>query len=178
MLIINPIHWHPILVHFSFALLFLAPFFMLAGVLASDKSWAKTSLGTGRVMLWTGVILSVFTVGAGFVAMWNVEVSEQVHHHIHDHRDWALGTAALFAIAALWSFVVWKRNAIEGKLFLILMFLGLGALVVTGNKGGELVFHHGVAVKSDTHSAYASPPQVRENAGSGQQQHNGTGHSH
>ena len=158
-MIINPIHWHPILVHFTFGLLFLAPFFMLAGISASGKSWALTSLTIGRALLWTGVILSIFTVGAGFVAMWNVKVSEEVHHHIHDHRNWALGTAALFTILAVWSFVTWKRRISESIFFLIVLFLGLGALLMTGNKGGELVFYHGVAVKAEAHPASQNSPQ-------------------
>lgn len=145
-MLIEPVHWHPILVHFSFALLFLAPFFMLAGVKGAEKEWAHTSLKTGRVMLFTGVIISVFTVGAGFVAMWNVNVSEEVHHHIHNHRNWALGTAALFTLLALWSLVSWKRHIREGWFFILLTFVGAGALAMTGYKGGELVYHHGVSI--------------------------------
>ncbi len=145
-MIIEPVHWHPILVHFSFALLFLAPFFIFANVIGSDKPWSDTILVTGRMMLWTGVIIAAFTIGAGFVAMWNVTVSEDIHHHIHNHRNWALGTAALYTVLAFWSLLNWKRQVRDGWLLTLLLFIGVGGLTMTGYKGGELVYHHGVSI--------------------------------
>lgn len=97
-------------------------------------------------MLWTGVIIAAFTIGAGFVAMWNVTVSEDIHHHIHNHRNWALGTAALYTVLAFWSLLNWKRQVRDGWLLTLLLFIGVGGLTMTGYKGGELVYHHGVSI--------------------------------
>jgi uncharacterized membrane protein len=147
-MIIEPAHWHPILVHFTFALLLLAPLFMLAGVAGKNHGWGVAAYITGRTLLWTGVLITIATVIAGFVAMYNVSVSEEVHHHIHDHRDWAIATASLYAILAIWSVVTWKKSTRPGWLFGLIMTAAFFVLAITGYKGGELVFYHGVAVKA------------------------------
>lgn len=147
-MLVEPVHWHPVLVHFTFALLFLAPLFMLVGTAGAGRAWAMPILGFGRGLLWTGVIITAFTIWAGFIAMWNVSVSEEVHHHIHSHRNWALGTATLFILLAIGSFLRWRKKSREGWGFILLLLVAFSMLLVTGYKGGELVFHHGVSVEA------------------------------
>lgn len=147
-MIIEPALWHPILVHFTFSLLLLAPLFLLAGVAGKNHGWGSAAYITGRTLLWTGVLITIATVTAGFIAMYNVSVSEEVHHHIHDHRNWAIATASLYAILAIWSVVTWKKSTRPGWLFGLIMTAAFFMLAITGYKGGELVFHHGVAVEA------------------------------
>lgn len=172
-MIIEPVHWHPVLVHFTFALLVLAPCFILAGAVGAKRSWGQASYAFGRGLLWTGVVITVFTIGAGFIAMWNVSVSEEVHHHIHDHRNWALGTATVFVLLALWSFAGWRRGRRPGWVFNLFLIGALGMLLVTGYLGGELVFHHGVSV-----DAMMQETQSGQSQGGQQGTASGSGHSH
>lgn len=173
MMLLAPEHWHPILVHFTFALLFLAPFFFLVSMLGPDHGWGKAMLIAGRAFLWTGVLITAITIWAGFIAMWHADVGQEVHHHIHDHRNWAIGTAIAFVLLGIWSFIDWKRGMTEGWLFVILSFAALGLLVVTGYKGGELVFKHGVNVHSSSENG--NPNQSRQD---GAEDQSSGGHSH
>ena len=141
----NAALWHPVFVHFTFALLFLAPLFMLAGLGGRDSRF-QAVYRTGRRMLWTGALFAVATVIAGFVAMNSVSVSAEVHAHIHSHRNWALGAALLYLVLACWSWLTRKRETRPGWIFGLLMFAALGLLLVAAYEGGELVFEHGVAV--------------------------------
>ncbi|MCH2547384.1 MAG: DUF2231 domain-containing protein [Alphaproteobacteria bacterium] len=148
-------NWHPILVHFTFALLFLSPFAFLIAQFGKDQPWGKTFLIAGRVSLWTGVLITPLTLWAGFGAMEQAhhQISSQVDHYIHDHRNWAIATAASFALLALWAAINWRRGAKEGWLFVILALLALTPLTTTGYKGGELVYRHGVGVMSSSESS-------------------------
>lgn len=141
-------NWHPILVHFTFALLFLSPFFFAAGLLGKKQPWGHSFTVTGRAFLWTGVLITGITVWAGFGAMEQAHeyISEQTHHHIHDHRNWAIATAISFTVLGLWSFVNWHRGLKESWLLVALLFTAAGSLAMTGYKGGELVYQHGVGV--------------------------------
>ena len=147
-------NWHPILGHFTFALLFISPFFFLTAQLGKDKPWGEAFLLAGRVSLWTGVLITTFTLWAGFGAMEQAhsQISSQVDQYIHDHRNWAIATAASFALLALWAAINWQRGAREGWLFFIMAFAAVTLLTNTGYKGGELVYRHGVGVMSPSQS--------------------------
>ncbi len=61
-----------------------------------------------------------------------------------DHRNWAVATAAAFIGLAIWSFMARKRGV--GGVFLVALLVTTGSLGVTGWKGGELVYRHGLGV--------------------------------
>jgi uncharacterized membrane protein len=44
--------------------------------------------------------------------------------------------------------VTWKKSTRPGWLFGLIMTAAFFVLAITGYKGGELVFYHGVAVKA------------------------------
>lgn len=178
-------NWHPILVHFTFALLFLSPFSFLIFQLGKDKPWGKAFLIAGRISLWTGVLITPLTLWAGFGAMEQAhsQISSQVDQYIHDHRNWAIATAISFSVLALWSVFNGRRGANESWLFVILSFAALIPLSTTGYKGGELVYRYGVGVISGSESSNkshdlhdgsdVSPSKTEENDG-----HEGHDHAH
>ena len=90
-----------------------------------------------RALLWTGVLITIATVIAGLIAMNSVSVSEEVHRHIHDHRNWAIATASLYAILAIWSVGTWKKSTHPGWLFGLIMMAAFFMLAITGYRSGE-----------------------------------------
>lgn len=165
-------NWHPILVHFTFALLFLSPFFFAIALFGKGQTWNNAFTIAGRAFLWTGVLITTLTVWAGFSAMEEAHgnVSHQLHQYIHEHRNWAIATAVSFILLASWSFVNWRRNVRESGLLVLLLFAATGSLTMTGYKGGELVFRHGIGVLPHTNAnghndakANSEPPSPDQN---------------
>lgn len=148
-------NWHPILVHFtvSFVALtgalqlfaWLRPSFTHNGAFQTAKKWL--------------VVISAFavvaTVVAGLQAYNTVAHDEPSHLAMTDHRNWAFATAAIFLLGATLFFILpARRQLLAGSCFIAALML----VTVTGFKGGELVYRHGLGVMS--------LPQV-ENGGEG-----------
>lgn len=134
-------NWHPIFVHFTIGLLGISALFYLAGsVLKRDHL-----LVVARWNLWTGALITVGTVLAGFYAYNTVNHDGPSHAAMTDHRNWALATATIFILLALWAW--WKqRGSTASPAFIAIILLAAGMLAVTGYKGGEVVYRHGLGV--------------------------------
>jgi uncharacterized membrane protein len=139
-------NWHPILVHFTIGLLFTSSALFVVGGLCGQKSWSKNILMVAYVTLWLGVLVTLGTVAAGIYAYKTVAHDSLSHLAMKNHRNWALGTAMLFIILALWSLKISKQGLRVGKLFLVVIVLASIGLSVAGYKGGELVYRYGVGV--------------------------------
>lgn len=87
---------------------------------------------------------------AGFFAFNEVaHTSEAQHQAMLDHRNWALATAGLFLVLAAWSLLTHLREGSRKRpalLFVLAIALAAILLAVTGFKGGELVYRHGLGV--------------------------------
>lgn len=141
-------NWHPVFVHFTAALLFLAPMLFFLGSISSSKSWGQTFLLLGRWNLWIGTIISLFTVATGLYAFNTVLHNETAHYPMLLHRSWALSTAAVFILLALWNYALYRRNKTHNGAFIIAAMGAACLLAITGYLGGELVFTHGVGVRA------------------------------
>ena len=64
------------------------------------------------------------------------------------HRNWALVTATLIELIALWSVVRYFRHKKINIIFLIKLLIIQGLLLTTAWYGGKLVYDHGLAVSS------------------------------
>ena len=138
-------NWHPIFVHFSVALLLTATMLFILGKLAPrTASWRTNCLAVARWNLSLGVAITVGTVLAGWYAFNTVGHDGHSHLAMLSHRLWALSTAAAFILLGAWSLVGRKRE--PHALFVMGLVVASGLLLVTGYKGGELVFRHGLGV--------------------------------
>lgn len=90
--------------------------------------------------LWLGAALTVATVLAGFYAYNTVNHDDPSHAAMTDHRNWALVTAVIFWILAIWSVRAKWNSAGPRAGFLVTLILATGLLGVAGWKGGELVY--------------------------------------
>jgi hypothetical protein len=84
----------------------------------------------------------------GWLAYNTVSHDDPSHEAMEVHATLALITLAAFSCIALW--VALRKQATEGPslVFTGLLLIAFGCLVATGLRGGELVFHYGLAVDS------------------------------
>ncbi|WJI40598.1 DUF2231 domain-containing protein [Mesorhizobium opportunistum] len=65
---------------------------------------------------------------------------------IADHRNWAIITAVIWWLIAIWEIWRSRRPAQFKVVFALVVVLALLPLGTTGWKGGEVVYRHGVGV--------------------------------
>jgi len=140
-------NWHPILVHFTVALLSLSVILFVAanfvhGVLR--EQW----LIVARWLLWFGAAITLLTALAGLYAYNTVAHDKPSHEAMTEHRNWAIFIVILFPLLAVWS--AWSVRAGKklGKSFVGLMVIAGLLLLTTAWHGGELVYRYGLGVMS------------------------------
>ena len=135
-------NWHPVFVHFTIGLLSISAFLYLVGLVLQKPNL----LIVARWNLWIGTALTVCTVLAGLYAYNTVMHDGPSHAAMTDHRNWALLTAGIFVMLALWA--AWKQRGAKtvSPIFVCVMLLASGLLAMTGYKGGEAVYRHGIGV--------------------------------
>lgn len=160
---------HPLVVHFVIALFFVGPFCLLASVIAPlNEPWRNSLRNAGDWMIWIGAAFAVVAVAAGLYAYNTVAHDEPSHIAMTNHRNWALATATFLVVLAIYRWI--RRRAQPGALFLVAAFAALTLVGVTGWKGGRLVYHYGLGVKS-----------LPQSEGPGHHHHHhgeGAGHEH
>lgn len=145
-------NWHPILVHFTVALLSVSVALFLIESFVRKRPWHIQLVTVARWNLWLGALAAVATVIAGFDAFNSIpHSSENQHLAMLDHRKWALSTAGLFIVLAAWSLSASLRGKADFSkaknfVFVSLMTIAGLMLATTGYKGAELVYRHGLGV--------------------------------
>jgi uncharacterized membrane protein len=134
---------HPILVHFTIALLLLAVVLDVIGWLARREFLHRVAF----VNLAVVAVITLGTMAAGMAAEMNVQMTESDHATLHTHKYFAFSVVAVVIVLALW------RSALGGRfprraapLYLVLALSAAGLTVTTAYWGGELVYRHGVSV--------------------------------
>lgn len=158
-------NWHPIFVHFTVGVLSVAVMLHAGAFVLKNP----TMLLVGRWNLWIGTAFTVLTVATGLLAYYTVAHDGPSHEAMTLHRNWALGTAAFFALLTLWS--LWRHRGAKRvhPLFLLLLMIGGGLVGLTGYLGAEVVYRHGIGV--------ISLPEIHGDGGHGTHEHRaGTGH--
>ena len=142
---------HPLLVHFPIALL-------CAAVAVDLVAWA---FGRNQPLRQAATLLYVLgTAGAvaayvtGRAASQTVWLPGMAHAVLSQHWDWALRTVWFFAIVT-GARVIFLRPSRGGPspavvaVFALVGLVGLGLLIETGDRGGRLVYQHGVGTIRD-----------------------------
>ena len=141
-------NWHPIFVHFSVALLSVAAAFHLASHFVSKPALATQWTIVARWNLWLGIGLTLLTVAAGWYAYYTVDHDTPSHVAMTVHRNWAMGTFALFLGIAAWEYYLHRHAQGKGWLFTGLLIVAATLLISTAWHGGELVYRYGLGVMS------------------------------
>lgn len=141
-------NWHPVLVHFTVALLSVSVAAFIAAALMRASRWRERLKDFAYLSFWLGSVITVFTAVAGWFAYNSVQHDAPSHAAMTEHRNWALVTLAVFIPLAVWS-VYRFRGARRGTaVFLGGLVVGQVLLLSTAWHGGELVFRFGLGVMS------------------------------
>jgi uncharacterized membrane protein len=139
-------NWHPIVVHFTVALLALTVVaHLVVRLLPLGRLYAEAEVFS-RWTLWLGAVFAVATVATGWLAYNSVAHDDASHAAMVVHRNWALATLVAFLVVAVWSLWRYRAGRRPGALFLLALLVAGGLLVGTAWRGGELVFRHGLGV--------------------------------
>lgn len=141
-------NWHPILVHFTIALLSLAVLFSILVAFLPEGSLKGEWNIVARWHIWLGAVFAVATALSGWYAFSSVAHDEPSHIAMTDHRNWAIVTLSVFVILAAWSIWSVRKQRRTGALFTVILVAGGVLLLSTAWRGGELVYRHGLGVMS------------------------------
>jgi uncharacterized membrane protein len=142
-------NWHPMLVHFTIALLATATgFYLLSLLLPASINLKKQWLIVARWCLWSGMSITLLTILAGFYAYNTVVHDAPSHAAMTEHRNWALATVTAFLLLTLWSIWLHFRERSPDIAFVIFALLSSGLLASTGWHGSEAVYRYGLGVMS------------------------------
>ncbi|MFV8836680.1 DUF2231 domain-containing protein [Aquisalimonas sp. APHAB1-3] len=173
-------NWHPIFVHFTVALFFVAVLLYIVAHFSPPGAFGRTVRIAARVNLAVGVLFTIGTLLSGWYAYNTVPHDAASHAVMTTHRNWALIASAAFGLLAIWAVRYWLRNQREGGAFVLAAAIAAAPLIVAGHYGGELVYGHGVGVQSlpdtDGHTHNGDDHGHEDDAGHGD---DGNGeHSH
>jgi uncharacterized membrane protein/ketosteroid isomerase-like protein len=157
-------NWHPIWVHFAVALLSTsALLFLIFGWRSAQASGRTNALIVARWTLRLGVFAAFGALITGYLASASVTHDDVSHANMMVHRNWALATTIIFAIAALIDSLVRTETRVFAlSILLLLLLAGSATLAVTGLEGAENVYKYGLGVQklpdvsTHEHSASAS----------------------
>lgn len=174
-------NWHPMFVHFTVGLLSIS---VLLSVVAQFMSAGKLREQCQLVAswnLWIGAGFTVLTVVAGVLAYNSVAHDTPSHESMTLHRNWALVTAALFIVLAIWSWRRVKAGEEPNTMLLVALLVGGGLLISTAWLGGEAVYRHGLGVmslpKTDSHDhGHASGADHSDDSGMADAHDSSNGH--
>ncbi len=159
-------NWHPILVHFTVGLLSLSVVLYVLTRLPLPSSLCGEWRIVAEWLLWLGSVFALATAVTGWLAYNSVDHDDVSHAAMTTHRNWALPTAGVFVVLALWS--AWRRVArrelsapLINALFLVALVSGGVLLGSTAWHGAELVYRHGLGVMSLPNSKPAPPASGR-----------------
>ncbi len=166
---------HPILVHFAYALTTTGALSLLIISFMPAGGWRDTLKSAGDWMIAFGALAIVATVAAGFQAYYSVAHDDPSHAAMTTHRNWAVPTAAVILVLALWRRM--KRNDRPSALFSLLLLAAAVSLSVTAWWGGKLVYGHGLGVShmpvvtGEGHDHEHAPGQGHGDEGAKQDSH-------
>jgi uncharacterized membrane protein len=160
---------HPALVHFPIALLVTAFGVDVTCVVLRRQRW----LDRAATLLYA---LGALAAGATYLSGENaaeslINVPNAAQTAIYDHEDAAFLTLVFFAVVAVMRLLVWYRDrraagrtplGLFRVLVLVAALAGQFLIARTADKGGALVYKHGVAVSAP---APTPPPTGTTTAG-------------
>ncbi|HLR91340.1 MAG TPA: DUF2231 domain-containing protein [Balneolaceae bacterium] len=138
---------HPIVVHFPIALLVVALLLDLIRIVKREHTGLNLAVQILYGLGTLGLIVSFIT---GRQATETVEVAGQAFSVLASHENWAFATMIFFIVFfglrfAVYWFQLDMRKSIS-FVSVLLGLIGLELVAITGDRGGELVFGHGVGV--------------------------------
>jgi uncharacterized membrane protein len=139
---------HPVIVHFTVALLVISGLFKWAAVIRQHAGFEAMSFWLLRL----GMGVTVLAVGFGLLAERTAPLVPAAWETLANHKQLGLITAG--TCLALWALEEFRQSHPKPWLnyLALVLWLGIiGLVLITGNEGGQLVFLHGVGVAAAPH---------------------------
>lgn len=144
-------NWHPIFVHFTVALISVSVGLHLISYIGArilPQKLCHELATVARWCLWIGALVTFITVGAGIYAYYTVGHDAVSHAAMTIHRNWALSTAIVIWLIALWSVYRYVKQKQSTLVFIIALLIMQGLVLTTAWLGGEIVYRYGLGVMS------------------------------
>ncbi len=143
---------HPLWVHFPIAITILALIFEGLGRIGK---WEFPG-GLATALIYSAAISAVVTVVTGFIAADSLGHDAPGHDLVHEHREFMIIYTLIIVLLALANLYITKRGGekvvnvwIKGLRPSVLV-VAVVILTMGADKGGELVFLHGLGVRQVT----------------------------
>ena len=139
-------NFHPLVVHFPIALLITAAAVDIVGWVL----WCNQSLRRVATVLYVlGTLAAAAAYVTGRAAAQTIWLPGVAHAIVSAHWDWAFRTVSYFGIVTAVRLVLLRSSRRQagpaiGATFALAGLVGLGLLYETGDRGGQLVYQHGV----------------------------------
>ena len=138
--------WHPLVVHFPLALIVSGALALtLARLLPSERT-AATLAGVGTWNFCLGAVLVYAALGTGLAAAIDLHVDPAARLALSRHVKAAVVATLLTTLAAVWRGVGTAPASRPTWVFLVMLWAATLASVVTGYRGGQNVYLHGIGV--------------------------------
>ena len=139
--------WHPLLVHFPIALTLSAALLFIGARLIRRADWAAmlSTVATFNLCLGAGTVL--LAIMSGVAAVVNVNVDDAARLAITSHVKWAIFTSVALLLLAVWRGAGTAPGSRPSTLFLVILLAASMAIYMTGYRGVQNVFAHGIGVE-------------------------------
>jgi uncharacterized membrane protein len=148
---------HPVIDHFSIALLVVAVAIDLAALVFSNRPSLRHTALTLMIIGAVAAAGSYWTGDMEGDRVWDLVKDSKVHDVLKLHAQIGYYLMLVFAALALWriliEFVGFMRST--GQIYLVVAVLAVAALLYQGSLGGELVYRYGVGTQAMAASASA-----------------------
>jgi uncharacterized membrane protein len=138
---------HPFLVHFPIALTLSCVVLFLLARIIKREDWAATLATVATFNLCLGAVAILLAVMSGVAAAIDLNVDEIARHAITAHVKWAIFTSVALLLLAVWRGAGTVHTSRPSTLFLLVLLVAGLAIYMTGYRGVQNVFEHGVGVE-------------------------------
>jgi uncharacterized membrane protein len=149
--------WHPMVVHFPLALVTTAAFMLWAARVLRPTRWSATLATVGTWNLCLGAGAALFALATGLAATLHLQVGPAAHQAISLHFRWAAFTTLALVLAAVWRGAGSAPESRPTWIFMAVLSAATAALIMTGYRGGQNVYRHGVGVQSSAAASSTRP---------------------
>lgn len=140
--------WHPVVVHFPVALIITAAFCLTAAFALPRNRYAPALATVGTWNLCMGAVTVLVALGTGLGAVIGLHIGTAAHAAVSAHVKSAFVTTVLVLLAALWRSVGVPAQSRPSSVFMVILWLAAASLLVTGYRGGQNVYVHGIGVQA------------------------------
>lgn len=152
---------HPILVHFTIALVSVSLFFDAIGFLFSTPSFFNVGWWT----LSTAFVLTIFTVITGVKSRMNLPIDEgEARSFLRSHLALGLIFFGMLLITTAWRAAIWQSGNVISWWYLSAIGTTAAAMGLQGYLGGELVYRYGAEVEGKFRHLSGTPKKTQKPA--------------